>query len=78
MKKKCKRFTQFPWTSQMIVENRHHGHAHLADQSFRDFARKRTSVSRIIDAMIHDDSSFWGPEYWDRKFDENRRIHIDE
>lgn len=62
----------------MIVENRHHGHAHLAGKSFRDFARATTSVSRIIDAMIHYDSSFWGQEYWERKYNENRGIHIDE
>ena len=52
MKNRCLTFQKFPWASQMIVENRFHGHSHRYGERFRDIAQQYVRVGRIVCAML--------------------------
>lgn len=66
MKDKCLAFSKFPWTSQMIMENRFHGHPHRYGQQFRDIASQYVRVGRIVCAMLCYADSHQGEDYWKR------------
>lgn len=65
MKDKCLTFAKFPWASQMIVENRFHGHYHRHGEQFRDIAAQYSRVGRIVCAMIEYLPSRLGFTYWE-------------
>jgi hypothetical protein len=66
MKYKCLVFSKFPWASQMIVENRFHGHFHRHGERFRDIAPNYVRVGRIVCAMLCYTNSYQGEDYWER------------
>lgn len=66
MKNRCLTFAKFPWASQMIVENRFHGHVHRHGERFRDIATQYYGVGRIVCAMLCYAESYQGPDYWER------------
>lgn len=66
MKNRCLTFQKFPWVSQMIVENRFHGHPHRHGAQFKDIASQYTRVGRIVCAMLCYADSYQGADYWDR------------
>lgn len=66
MKKRCLTFAKFPWASQMIVENRFHGHPHRHGEQFRDIASQYIRVGRIVCAMLCYADSYQGADYWER------------
>lgn len=66
MKNRCLTFAKFPWASQMIVENRFHGHSHRHGEQFRDIASQYSRVGRIVCAMINYVDSYQGVDYWER------------
>lgn len=66
MKKRCLTFAKFPWASQMIVENRFHGHPHRHGEQFRDIASQYIRVGRIVCAMLVYANSCQGIGYWER------------
>lgn len=64
MKDKCLAFSKFPWTSQMIMENRTHGHPHRYGETFCEISGQFKRVGRIVCAMIEYASAQQGSTYW--------------